>query len=158
MDAEDQQERLDKSWIVGFVDGEGCFYVAINKLPKMTQGWQVLPEFRVVQNSRDEKLLYQIQNFFGYGKVTINHGNRKEFRVRGIKNLKDLTKFFKENPLKTSKKVNFEIFSKIINLIEQKQHLNKKGLDKIAILVSQMNTKTKPKYLESSETLRQKSN
>jgi hypothetical protein len=27
MSADNQQERLDPMWIVGFVDGEGCFYV-----------------------------------------------------------------------------------------------------------------------------------
>ena len=56
MGAGDQQERLDKQWITGFVDGEGCFHVALNKQPKMTLGWQVLPEFRVVQHQRDEQI------------------------------------------------------------------------------------------------------
>ena len=40
MSADNQQERLDGNWISGFVDGEGCFHVAINKIPKMTLGWQ----------------------------------------------------------------------------------------------------------------------
>ncbi len=55
MDADNPQERLDAKWIVGFVDGEGCFHVAINKIPEMSLGWQVLPEFRVVQHERDDK-------------------------------------------------------------------------------------------------------
>ena len=55
MGTDNQQERLDASWIAGFVDGEGCFHVALNRQMKMTLGWQVLPEFRVVQHQRDEQ-------------------------------------------------------------------------------------------------------
>ena len=43
--ADNQQERLSAEWVVGFVDGEGCFFVGINRQPSMKLGWQVLPEF-----------------------------------------------------------------------------------------------------------------
>lgn len=155
MSADNQQERLDSKWIVGFVDGEGCFHVSINKLQKMTLHCQVLPEFRVVQHQRDEKILYKIQRYFGFGKVTRNHDDRKEFRVRGIKNLNKIVKFFKKYPLKTSKQKNFELFSEIIQLMNKKKHLTKEGLQKIAKLSSQMNRKSR--MLESSETIRQNS-
>jgi len=141
MSADNQQERLDAKWIVGFVDGEGCFYVALNKLPKMTLGIQVLPEFRVVQHERDEDVLKKIKEFFNFGSITINHGNRKEFRVRGMENLNKLVQFFKENPLQTSKQKNFELFSEIIELMNQKQHLTTEGIEKIAEVASKMNRK-----------------
>ena len=154
--ADNQQERLDSSWIVGFIDGEGCFHVAINRLPKMTLGWQVLPEFRVVQHQRDEVVLQKLKLFFGFGNVTVNHGDRKEFRVRGLENLNRLIKFFDKNPLQTSKQKNFEIFSKIIYLMNKNEHLDRKGLHKIAKLASKMNRKV-TRSLESSETIRQNS-
>ena len=153
MGADNQQERLDPHWIVGFVDGEGCFHVAINKLPKMTLGWQVLPEFRVVQHRRDELVLHQIKDFFGFGDVTVNHGDRKEFRVRGLKNLNKLVQFFRMHSLRTIKQRNFEIFSEIIEMMNQEKHLTKEGLDKIAQLASTMNRRFKSAYLESSETV-----
>tara|TARA_Y100000310_G_scaffold307546_1_gene349739 strand:+ start:166 stop:663 length:498 start_codon:yes stop_codon:yes gene_type:complete len=160
MGADNPQERLDSLWITGFTDGEGCFHISINKMPKMTLGWQVLPEFRIVQHEKDEELLYKIKNYFGFGNVKQNRKDhtsiRKEFRVRGLKNLRKLILFFKKNPLRTTKKKNFEIFSKIIKMMENREHLTKKGMDKIANLVSTMNRKPKPKYLESSETTRQK--
>ena len=151
--ADNQQERLDFKWIVGFVDGEGCFHVAINKLPKMTLGWQVLPEFRVVQHQRDEEILLKLKNFFGFGNIMINHGDRKEFRVRGIENLNKIVQFFKENPLQTSKQKSFELFTEILEMMNKEQHLTKQGLDKIAKLASQMNRQV-PRNLESSETIR----
>jgi len=53
MVADNQQERLEAKWIVGFTDGEGCFHVSINKIPEMSLGWQVLPEFRIVQHLKN---------------------------------------------------------------------------------------------------------
>jgi hypothetical protein len=50
--ADNQQERLRTvGWIVGFVDGEGCFSVTIQKATTAT-GWQVFPEFVVTQGER----------------------------------------------------------------------------------------------------------
>lgn len=155
MSADYQQERLDAQWIIGFVDGEGCFYVGFNRPHYRRNYWQVLPEFRVVQHKRDEKVLYQFKEFFGFGKVTVNHGERKEFRVRGLENLNKLVKFFKDNPLKTSKQRSFEVFAEIIERMNKGKHLTKEGLDKIAELASQMNRQVKSRYLESSETVRQ---
>lgn len=158
MGADNQQERLDASWISGFTDGEGCFHVSINRLPGMSLGWQVLPEFRIVQHSKDEKVLYRIKNYFGFGDVKINrtdyHGTRKEFRVRGLEKLNQIVKFFNKYPLNTSKANDFNIFSKVIQLMNNKEHLTKEGLNQIAKFISEMNRKPKIKYLKSSETER----
>ncbi len=139
--ADNQQERLDAKWIVGFVDGEGCFHVALNKLQKMTLGWQVLPEFRVVQHQRDEAVLEKLKEYFGFGNIVINHGDRKEYRVRGMENLTKLVEFFDKNPLQTSKQHSFEVFSKILKLMEHNKHLDNEGLHEIADLASTMNRK-----------------
>lgn len=141
MDADNQQERLEAQWIVGFVDGEGSFLISINKNEKMTLGWQVLPEFRVVQHQNDEQILYKIKDYFGFGNVVVNHGDRKEFRVRGSENIKKIISFFKENNLRTSKSKDFEIFCDVVGLMEDGQHLDKQGLLEIASLASNINNK-----------------
>ena len=152
--ADNQQERLDSNWIAGFVDGEGCFHVSLNRQEKMLLGWQVLPEFRVVQHKRDEIILQKLQKFFGFGSVVINHGDRKEFRVRGLENLNKIVYFFENNPLKTKKREDFLLFSEIIQRMNRKQHLEKERLDSIAKIASKMNRKIQ-RNLESSETTRQ---
>ena len=154
MGADNQQERLDTKWISGFVDGEGCFHVGINRIPKMTLGWQVLPELRIVQHKKNIHVLKKIQKIFGYGIIRRNHGDRFELRVRKIENLNKITKFFDENPLQTTKRNDFELFKEIMSLINQKQHLTRDGLKRIAKLSSKMNRKIKSKFLESSETIR----
>jgi LAGLIDADG endonuclease len=155
--ADDQQERLDPQWVTGFVDGEGCFHVSINKHSKMTIGWQVLPEFRIVQHSRDEAVLKQLQQVFRAGKLVVNHDTRKELRIRKLDALYGVVSFFKKYQLKTKKQKDCELFARILSLMEKKEHLTQEGLTKIAILCWAMNRKVKPKYLESSETIRQKS-
>ena len=157
MTADNQQERLDARWVSGFVDGEGCFHVSINKSPQMSIGWQVLPEFRIVQHERDESVLKELQQFFRAGKVVTNHGARKELRIRKLNDLKNVVLFFKQHPLKTKKKKDFQIFGEILELMENKKHLTVEGLTNIANLCWSMNRKIKPRFLESSETLRQKS-
>ena len=155
--AGNQQERLDPQWVTGFVDGEGCFHISINKHPRMTVGWQVLPEFRIVQHSRDEQLLKEIQRFFKAGKVVVNHGDRKELRVRKLNELETIVRFFEHNQLRTRKSKDFELFSEVLSSMEKREHLTTVGLRKVANLCWKMNRKVKPRYLESSETLRRKS-
>ena len=81
---------LEAQWVVGFTDGEGCFFVGINPHPEMTSGYQVLPEFTVVQHKRDIQILYALKNFFGCGVVRTNHADRMAYRVRDFKQLKEI--------------------------------------------------------------------
>jgi hypothetical protein len=124
-------------------------------MEKMKLGWQVLPEFRVVQHEKDVQVLHRIREVFGCGKVNKNHGNRKELRIRGLKNLNKVVEFFDSNKLQTTKQRDFELFAQVITMMNTREHLTKQGLTKIAEIASQMNRKVKRRYLESSETIRQ---
>ena len=137
--ADNQQERLNAEWVVGFVDGEGCFFVGINRQPSMKIGWQVLPELRVVQHQKDVAILEQLQKFFGFGRVTTNHGDRKELRIRGLKQLAEVATFFRQHPLRTVKRSSFDCFAEVIAMMERGDHLTEKGLERIRVLASRMN-------------------
>lgn len=133
--------KLESQWIVGFVDGEGCFFVGINEQADMKTGFQVLPEFVVTQHERDEQILYALKSFWGFGVVRKNHGDRLCYRVRGFENLqKSIVPFFEKHSLKTKKKLDFIKFRKILVLMERKEHLTTEGLLKIDLLRSEMNT------------------
>src|SRR5919106_2736414 len=70
---ENQQERLKTAgWVVGFVDGEGCFSCSIYRNHRMTLKWQVRPAFDVVQGESSRDVLEDLIHFFGCGKVYIN--------------------------------------------------------------------------------------
>lgn len=130
---------LTPDWVVGFVDGEGCFYVGIYEHPEMSVGYQVLPEFRVVQHKRDIQILYALKRFFRFGVVRKNHDDRYEYRVRKLEHLLKIVEFFEKHPLKTSKNVNFKKFAKVVRLIEKGEHLKKEGLKRIIKISLEMN-------------------
>ena len=132
--------NLEAQWIVGFVDGEGCFFVGINKHPDMTCGYQVLPEFTVVQHEKDIQILHAIKKFFGCGVVRSNHGDRMAYRVRDISHLsKIIIPFFEQHSLKTKKNLDFMKFRKVIMLMDRKEHLTAQGIEKIKEIASIMN-------------------
>ncbi len=132
--------KLDTQWIVGFVDGEGCFYVGINKHPDMSAGYQVLPEFTVVQHERDAQLLHALKAYFGCGVVRTNHGDRLAYRVRSKEHLlQRIVPFFEEHPLKSKKNVDFKKFRRILLLMEKGDHLTAYGITTIRGIAEQMN-------------------
>ena len=133
------RSRLEAQWVVGFVDGEGCFYVGINPHPEMKTGFQVLPEFTVVQHERDVQILYALKSFFGCGVVRRNHGQRMAFRVRGIEHLeKCIIPFFEAHPLKTRKQIDFLRFRKVVTLMARGEHLTLEGIERIRKIASRM--------------------
>jgi hypothetical protein len=147
-DKDNQQERLmTEGWIVGFIDGEGCFSVSLHKNSTTKFGWQVMPEFVATQGESSLSALIKLKKYFGCGSIFINkrYDNHKEhlyrYCVRSFKDLNTvIVPFFKANKLQTSKVNNFEKFSEIIKLMESKEHLNKKGIKKIYEIASKMNT------------------
>lgn len=134
---------ITSDWIRGFTDGEGCFYVGINKNNTMAMNVQVLPEFSIMQHVRDVKLLHEIKVFFGCGLVKKNNKNVMCYSVRNLKHLNNIIiPFFEDNQLLTSKKFNFIKFRWIVkSMVEKKYHLNDIGLNKIKAVKKRMNTK-----------------
>src|SRR5947209_19328116 len=148
-----QPGRLEAQWVVGFVDGEGCFFVGINPHPEMTSGFQVLPEFTVVQHQRDIQLLHALKKFFGCGVVRTNHGDRMAYRVRSLDHLNDrIVPFFEKHPLKSKKRIDFARFRKILHLIKQGKHLKAEGIQEIREIASVMNTGSERESPASLET------
>jgi len=134
---------LNAQWIVGFVDGEGCFHIGINTNQKMKLGVQVLPEFTVVQDQVDEQVLYALKAYFGCGVVRKNHGTRLSYRVRGQENLRNkIIPFFEKHQLKTRNRVDFAKFRRVLLLMEKGEHLQVDGLEKICQIKTTMNSTT----------------
>ena len=134
--------RLEAQWVVGFVDGEGCFFVGINPHLEMTSGFQVLPEFTVVQHERDIQLLHALKAFFGCGVVRTNHAERMAYRVRSLDHLNEqIVPFFEKHPLKSKKRVDFAKFRRILQLMTKKEHLTSEGIEDIRAIAKSMNTR-----------------
>lgn len=136
--------KLNAQWVVGFVDGEGCFHIGINKNPEMKLGVQVLPEFTVVQHQIDEQVLHGLKAYFECGVVRKNHGTRLSYRVRGQANLlQKILPFFEKHQLKTKKRVDFIKFRTVLLMMETREHLSLEGLEKIRQIKATMNSTKK---------------
>jgi len=130
--------ELSPDWVVGFVDGEGCFLVSINKQPEVELQYQVRAEFVVVQRQRDTQILQALKRFFRGGVVRFSHGDLWCFRVRKLETLGHVCAFFQRHPLKTKKQVDFVKFRKVIDLMSSNEHLSVGGLRKIVGLAKSM--------------------
>lgn len=131
--------KLEAQWITGFVDGEGCFHVAVNKHDDMKCGYQVLPEFTVVQHERDVQILHALKAHFKCGVVRVNHGDRMCWRVRKLEHLlKYIVPFFDKHPLKSKKRVDYEKFRRALLKMEKGDHLTPDGVDGIRRIAAQM--------------------
>src|SRR3954471_11109241 len=154
--ADNQQERpAVAQWVVGFVDGEGCFSVPIFRNRTCRLGWQVQPEFTVSQGARSVHTLHDLKRFFGCGWVGRNgrRDNHREdmYRYR-ISKRADLRRsvipFFEANPLRTAKVDDFTVFATVVRMMESGRHLSMDGLHEIARLVETMNRKKPSQLLE----------
>ena len=149
--------KFEAGWVTGFVDGEGCFHVGIAKHPEVAVGYQVLPEFTVVQHERDVQLLHALKAFFGCGVVRRNHGDRMAYRVRGKDHLLQyIVPFFLKHPLKSKKHLDFLKFRQVLLMMEAGEHLNAAGVVEIRELAAQMNRgrlRESPAPLETEETI-----
>lgn len=63
--------------------------------------------------------------------------------------------FFEEHPLRTAKRLDFERFAFVLQLMEAGAHLTEEGLGVIARETELMNRRQRSRYLESSEAIRQ---
>jgi hypothetical protein len=160
---DDQQERPGlEQWIVGFVDGEGCFSCPIYRNPVMKIGWQCQPRFAVVQGERSVHVLEFLKDFFGCGNIYRNrrHDNhREDLFCYNVWNRRDLSgnivPFFEANPLRTAKLDEFLKFTRVIKMMELRLHLTPDGLRQIAEIQQTMNHRKRSRFLESSEAIRQ---
>lgn len=155
--ADNQQERLIKlGWIVGFIDGEGCFSIGFVKQPDRKEknrirrgyksGYQIFHEFAVTQGAKSLQSLKSLKNFFGIGKIYINtrHDNHKENLYRYVVRRRDdllnvIIPFFRQYQLRTAKQNDFEKFAQCVKLMAKGNHLKILGIKRIAKIASTMN-------------------
>jgi hypothetical protein len=161
--AGNQQERpLAAEWVVGFVDGEGCFSIPIFQNRTCRLGWQVQPEFAVVQGERSVSVLHALEEFLGCGGASANRrrDNRRQDMWRyGVRRLADLRErivpFFEANPLRTAKACDFAGFAAAIAMMTKGDHLTMDGLRGLGEIAATINRRKPSRLVESSEAIRQ---
>ena len=153
-------------YLTGFMDGESCFCIALKKQKSAKVKWVLDPIFHVTQHKDNEEILYSIQKLFKCGIIIKKYGqpDTMQFVVQSRKELiKNVIPFFKKYHLITKKK-DFEIFSEVVEALDQHKHSDINEFKKLLKKVFQMNKGGKQrryklndvlKSLGSSETIRQ---
>lgn len=163
--AANQQERPGfEQWVVGFVDGEGCFSISVVRNPGCRFGWQVQHEFAVTQAASSRPALELLHEVFGCGRIIEQHrplDHRQVLLRFSVKRRSELVErvvpFFEANPLRTAKRADFEQFAHVLQMMQNGEHLSEDGLRAVASITETMNRRQRSRYLESSETIRQPS-
>jgi hypothetical protein len=157
--AGNQQERLVRlGWVIGFVDGEGCFSIGfvlqqdrVGRKGYRT-GFQVVHRFVVTQGAKSVGSLEELEQFFGTGRIFVNqrNDNHKEHLCQYIVNKRSeligtVIPFFHKYPLRTAKRYDFEKFARCVELIEAGRHRTTDGLIEIVEIAQTMNWQ-KPRH------------
>ncbi len=144
--ADNQQGRLDPWWIVGFVDGEGCYSISIFKNVTSKLGFQVFPEFVVTQGAKSLNVLEKLQSYFDCGTIyenrrTDNHReNLHRYCVRSLSDIQNkIIPFFEQYSLQSAKHQDFLVFCEVVKAMSKGEHLTEVGLQSIRDLASTMN-------------------
>ena len=166
---DNQQETrsvgLAPDWIVGFVDGEGCFSVTIhrNDRARLTNGWHIQPTFQVSQHVDHVDVLHDLQSFFGCGRVRLK-GKGSSVAVYVVHSTialeEHILPFFEQRELQV-KRDDFDAFARIVRAVRLRSHHRGDVFEEVVRLAYGMNQRGKQRkrpleeILGSSETARQ---
>jgi hypothetical protein len=160
--ADNQQGRpkglLTPDYVVGFVDGEGCFSVSIRPHPTVTygSGCVIGTVFAVSQHHDNLDVLIELNRYFGIGKVR-SKGPSSSVMVYNVTKRDDLRSaiipFFERHPLRTSKQQDFLKFREVVDLMRTKAHRTDAGFRRIVELAFSMNQRGKQRRYTIEEVL-----
>lgn len=135
---------LSDDYFIGFVEGEGMFYIGIVPSSETKSHWQVIYFFKVSQNPSGKKILEELRDRLRCGYVKENSQTDRTdkslaFVVRDLSNLVDKVIPFFDNKL-LIKKDAFQKFKRVLALVKEKRHLTKEGMKQVLNISYSMNT------------------
>lgn len=167
--ADNQQETekirmLDPNWVVGFVDGEGCFSVSVHRNAGAPFGWQLHPVFQVSQHREHRAVLEALVTTFRCGRVRSKgaHSSVDVFAVDSNKHIeRSVIPFFEQHQL-IVKAEDFTAFATIVRSLRRRVHHQREGFESLVRLAYGMNRRGRQRkrsiteiFEGSSETVRQ---
>ena len=136
-------------WLVGFVSGDGCFFVGISACETTITKFQVRLRYIVSQHKRDIKLLEDLRYFFltkeekVKGKLCGSVSKSRNTRNLEVSKFSDIYNrvipFFKNYPVQGLKYENFIKWVMVGEMMKQRLHVTHSGLTKIRLIKSTMN-------------------
>lgn len=125
--------------------GDGSFFVNIFKSSHHKDGYQVRLEFEHAQHIRDELLTVSFTSFFNCGIISRYSEDMVKFRCTKFSDISTkIIPFFKVYLPEGIKRLDFQDFCKVAELLENKAHLTELrsggGLNQIRVIKAGMNS------------------
>ena len=121
-------------YIVGFVDGEGCFSVSLKKQEDTRFGWVIDPVFHVTQDKEGAVVLEMLKRVFKCGRIIPKPGQEDTVLQYVVDSRRHLTEviipfFNKHKPI--IKQRDFEFFKEIVQSLHKGEHKSPEGFMKL---------------------------
>jgi hypothetical protein len=128
---------LNPQYVVGFVDGEGCFSITFNR--NRTELPEVRLIFEIELREDDREILERIKEVLQCGNIYyLRYARYAKWRPHvkyKVSNFRDIQEkiipFFKKYRLQAKKQYQFEKFCRVAAVIEKKGHLTEDGIRRI---------------------------
>lgn len=127
--------ELNPDFVSGFIDAEGSFTTVVYYKNR----WCTNSVFKITLHKKDIDLLKALQAFFG-GVGKISGSEVVSYRVESVNSLvNNIFTHLDKYPLQTQKKADYELFKRIVMLMDKKQHLTGEGLQNIINIKAALN-------------------
>jgi len=124
-------------WVTGFINAEGCFLISFYKKKNYRLGIKVVPRLLITQHGENALVFEALKEFFGCGRI---YKGDTGFEIEGFKSITEVViPHFLAYPLQSIKRDDFSHFVRIVDIIREKKHLTKEGLESIRKIKSIMN-------------------
>lgn len=133
----------------GYVDGEGCFCVSVNKNIRSRFGFEIRPSFSVSQNQDRSEVLYLIKDYFDVGTIRPDRSDKTlKYEIRSILDLTNkVIPHFEKYPLISNKSKSYSLFKNVCQMVIDKEHLSEAGFRKICKIADRINSSGKRKFV-----------
>ena len=101
-------------------------------------GFQVQLRFQLTQHIRDLELMKRIPDYLNGGNIYINRG-AVDLKVIKLQDLNRIVSLFNKYPIAGIKHLDYLDFVKALELLNNKSHLTKEGLNQLHTLKDNMN-------------------
>ncbi|MDA2935841.1 LAGLIDADG family homing endonuclease [Patescibacteria group bacterium AH-259-L05] len=139
------KEELNPYYIIGFIEGEGSFYVGIGRHKTLRRKIDIRPAFTIELRADDREILERILITIGCGKIYDCSYERYgwyphvKYKIGSTKEMKEfLIPFLDRYPLQAKKAEVYALFREIVLMVRRKEHLTDKGFKRIQYLRNEM--------------------
>lgn len=147
-----KEQLYNDSWLSGFIDADGSFYIQHTKLENKAKKRKISCRMRIeqrmiepVSKSSYYYILTEISEFLGCNLKTrkqISTGNEYfNISASNRKSLSIILSYFNLFPLYSSKYLDYKDWEQAVIIILENNHYTEEGINKIDYLKDNMNTK-----------------